>query len=65
VQVTLGGKAYFVELLVSKNLQITSFMEGTGSALFKMKISDYIIVGFNSIEKLHVEDTSKALVSLF
>jgi uncharacterized pyridoxamine 5'-phosphate oxidase family protein len=55
-EVASDEKPCFNELLISKNPNITSFVNGADNTLFKVMISDYIIAGFNSVEKLHIED---------
>jgi heme iron utilization protein len=50
-------KPYFAGLLVSKHPELAGFVKGSDNTLFKVRISDYIIAGFNSVEKVHIEDT--------
>jgi uncharacterized pyridoxamine 5'-phosphate oxidase family protein len=45
-----------VELFISKQPALSDFVKGADVALFKVRISDYIIAGFESVERLHVED---------
>jgi uncharacterized pyridoxamine 5'-phosphate oxidase family protein len=47
---------YFAELLISKHPDIASFLMGSDNTLFKVRISEYIIAGFDSVEILKVED---------
>jgi hypothetical protein len=47
-------KPYFVELLISKHPDIAGFINGSDNALFKVRISDFIIASFSSIETVHV-----------
>ena len=56
-EVSPEEKPYFAELLISKHPDITSFIKGSDNTLFKVRISDYIVAGFESAEKLHIEDT--------
>jgi heme iron utilization protein len=56
-EVSPEEKPYFAELLISKHPDIASFMKGSDNALFKVRINDYVIAGFESAEKLHIEDT--------
>jgi hypothetical protein len=48
-------KPYFVELLISKHPDIAGFIRGTDNALFKVRISDFIISSFSSVETVHVD----------
>jgi uncharacterized pyridoxamine 5'-phosphate oxidase family protein len=50
-------KPYFAGLLISKHPDLTSFIKEPDNTLFKVRISDYIIAGFESVEILHIEDT--------
>jgi heme iron utilization protein len=56
-EVTPEEKPYFAALLIAKHPEITSFIKGSDNTLFKVRISDYIVAGFESAEKLHIEDT--------
>jgi hypothetical protein len=58
-EVSPEEKPYFAGLLISKHPGLDSFVKGWDNTLFKVRISDYIIAGFNSVEKLHIEDTSR------
>jgi heme iron utilization protein len=46
---------YFVELLISKHPDIAGFFSGADNTLFKVRISDFIIATFSSVETVHVE----------
>jgi uncharacterized pyridoxamine 5'-phosphate oxidase family protein len=56
-ELTAEEKPYFADLLISKHPDLTSFIKGSDNALFKVRINDYIVAGFESVEKLHIEDT--------
>jgi uncharacterized pyridoxamine 5'-phosphate oxidase family protein len=58
-EVSPEAKPHFAELLISKHPDIASFINGSDNALFKVRISDYVIAGFDSVEKLHIEDTPR------
>jgi heme iron utilization protein len=58
-EVSPEEKPYFAALLIAKHPEITSFIKGSDNTLFKVRISDYIVAGFDSVEKLHIEDTSR------
>jgi uncharacterized pyridoxamine 5'-phosphate oxidase family protein len=55
-EVSPQEKPYLAELLISKHPGIASFIKGSDNTLFKVRISDYIVAGFNSVEILHFED---------
>jgi hypothetical protein len=57
-EVSPEEKPYFAGLLISKHPDIAGFIKGADNALFKVRISDYIIAGFDTVEKLHIDDTS-------
>jgi nitroimidazol reductase NimA-like FMN-containing flavoprotein (pyridoxamine 5'-phosphate oxidase superfamily) len=50
-------KPYFIELLTSKHPDIVSFIKRSDNSLFRVRISDYIIAGFSSLEKVHIEES--------
>jgi len=54
-------KPYFAELLISKHPDLTSFVKEPDNTLFKVRISEYIIAGFESVEILRLEDTARKL----
>jgi uncharacterized pyridoxamine 5'-phosphate oxidase family protein len=56
-EISREAKPYFSKLLISKHPDLANFLQGTDNALFKVQIVDYIIAGFNFVEKLHNEDT--------
>jgi hypothetical protein len=58
-EVSPEEKSFFAELLIFKHPDIADFINGSYNAIFKVRISDYIIAGFDSVEKLHIEDTSR------
>jgi heme iron utilization protein len=56
-EVSLEEKPYFAGLLISKHPDLAGFLKGSDNALFKVSINDYIIAGFDSVEKLHIAET--------
>jgi nitroimidazol reductase NimA-like FMN-containing flavoprotein (pyridoxamine 5'-phosphate oxidase superfamily) len=57
-EVSPQEKSHFAELLISKHPDIAGFTKGSDNTLFQVRISDYLIAGFDSVEKLHIDDTS-------
>jgi heme iron utilization protein len=53
-EVSPEEKPYFAELLISKHPDITSFIKGSDNTIFVVRISEYIVAGFESSEKLHI-----------
>lgn len=52
-------KPYYAGLLISKHPDIAGFLNGSDNALFKVRVNDYVIATFDSVEKLHIEDASR------
>jgi heme iron utilization protein len=48
---------YFAERLISKLPDIAGFVSGVDTAIFKVRINDYIIASFESVERVHIGDT--------
>jgi nitroimidazol reductase NimA-like FMN-containing flavoprotein (pyridoxamine 5'-phosphate oxidase superfamily) len=55
-EVSPQEKPYLAELLISKHPDIASFIKGSDNTIFKVRISNYIVAGLNSVEVLQVED---------
>ena len=55
-EVSPEEKPYFAGLLISKHPAIASFIKGSDNTLFKVRIRNYIVAGFDSVEILQVED---------
>lgn len=60
-EISFEEKPYFAELLVSKHPAISSFIKSPDTALFKVRVSDYIVAGFESVERWHIEDIPPGL----
>jgi hypothetical protein len=57
-EVSPEDKPYFAELLISKHPDIAGFTKGSDNTLFKVRISDFVVAGFESVEKLHIENAA-------
>lgn len=44
-----------IALLIAKQPALSTFIKGADIALFRVRVSDYIIAGFDSVERLHLE----------
>ena len=54
-EISLDEMPGWVALLIAKQPALNTFIKGADVALFRVRVSDYIIAGFESVERLHLE----------